>query len=127
MTLAKKIQQVLKDELKPENIKTVIDLAEFLKFKENQYISSKINEAEQEYLSEKERHILKKLDKNTQLRVIKAENQLPLGDVKNFQENTDDYRLRVGNYRIIFKNAYDTLKHASNLKAQPLAEVTTFS
>jgi hypothetical protein len=32
VTLAKKIQQVLKDELKPENIKTVIDLAEFLKF-----------------------------------------------------------------------------------------------
>jgi len=31
MTLAQKIEQVLKGELKPENIKTVIDLAEFLK------------------------------------------------------------------------------------------------
>ena len=31
MTLAQKIEQVLKDELKPENIKTIIDLAEFLK------------------------------------------------------------------------------------------------
>lgn len=30
MTLAKKIQKILKDELRPENIKTVIDLAEFL-------------------------------------------------------------------------------------------------
>jgi len=36
MTLAKKIEQVLKDELKPENIKTVIEIAEFLKFKESQ-------------------------------------------------------------------------------------------
>jgi mRNA interferase RelE/StbE len=45
---------------------------------------------------------LKKLDKNTQLRIIKAVNQLPLGDVKKLQGNTDDYRLRVGNYRIIF-------------------------
>ncbi|CDX00586.1 Hypothetical protein DPCES_0699 [Desulfitobacterium hafniense] len=36
MTLAQKIEQVLKDELKPENIKTIIDLAEFLKARENQ-------------------------------------------------------------------------------------------
>lgn len=45
---------------------------------------------------------LKKLDKNMQLRIIKAINQLPLGDVKRLQGNTEDYRLRVGNYRIIF-------------------------
>ncbi len=61
MTLAKKIEQVLKDELKPENIKTVIDLAEFLKFKENQSIWSKINEAEHEYLSKKERQHLENI------------------------------------------------------------------
>lgn len=58
MTLAKKIQRILKDELKPENIKTLIDMAEFLKFKENQNLWSKINEAEDEYISEEEyRHI----------------------------------------------------------------------
>lgn len=45
---------------------------------------------------------LQKLDKNMQLRIIKAINQLPLGDVKKLQGNTGDYRLRVGNYRIIF-------------------------
>lgn len=54
MTLSKKIEEVLKDELKPENIKTVIDLAEFLKFKENQNLWSKINEGENEYISEEE-------------------------------------------------------------------------
>lgn len=45
---------------------------------------------------------LKRLDKNMQLRIIRAINQLPLGDVKRLQGNTEDYRLRVGDYRIIF-------------------------
>ena len=45
---------------------------------------------------------LKRLDKKTQLRILKAINQLPLGDVKKLQGNTEDYRLRVGKYRIIF-------------------------
>lgn len=45
---------------------------------------------------------LTKLDRNTQLRIIKAINQLPIGDVKKLQGNTEDYRLRVGSYRIIF-------------------------
>jgi hypothetical protein len=54
MTLAKKIEEILKDELKPENIKTVIDMAEFLKFKENQNIWDKINEMDVEYIPEEE-------------------------------------------------------------------------
>ncbi len=54
MTLAKKIEEILKDELKPENIKTVIDMAEFLKFKENQNIWDKINETDVEYIPEVE-------------------------------------------------------------------------
>ena len=54
MTIAKKIEEILKDELKPENIKTVIDMPEFLKFKENQNIWNKVNEAENEYISEEE-------------------------------------------------------------------------
>ena len=55
MTIAKKIEEVLKNELEPQNIKTVIDMAEFLKFKENQNVWSKINEEENEYVSEEER------------------------------------------------------------------------
>ncbi len=59
MTLAKKIEKILKDELSPENIKTVIDLAEFLKFKETQDKWNKINELEHEYITEEERLHLK--------------------------------------------------------------------
>ncbi|SHI16193.1 hypothetical protein [Sporanaerobacter acetigenes] len=55
MTLAKKIEKILKDELRPENIKTVIDLAEFLKFKETQDKWDEINELEHEYITEEER------------------------------------------------------------------------
>ena len=54
MTLAKKIEEILKDELKPENVKTVIDIAEFLKFKETQNIWNEINKAEHEYVLETE-------------------------------------------------------------------------
>lgn len=45
---------------------------------------------------------LHKLDRNTQIRIINAVNQLPYGDVKRLQGNSGDYRLRVGDYRIIF-------------------------
>ena len=54
MTLAKKIKEILKDELRPENIKTVIDIAEFLKLKENKNIWEKIDEEETEYISKEE-------------------------------------------------------------------------
>ncbi|HZK27227.1 MAG TPA: hypothetical protein VFD00_06790 [Thermoclostridium sp.] len=54
MTLAKKIEEILRNELRPENIKTVIDMAEFLKFRENQNIWDKINETDVEYISEEE-------------------------------------------------------------------------
>lgn len=36
------------------------------------------------------------------MRVIKAINDLPLGDIKKLQGSYEYYRLRVGNFRIIF-------------------------
>ncbi len=45
---------------------------------------------------------LKKLDRNTQLRIIKAINTLPDGDVKKLQGEINNYRLRVGDFRVIF-------------------------
>lgn len=60
MTLARKIKEALKRELKPENIKTVIDVAEFLKFKEEQNIWNKINEEDGEYISEEEHSRIEK-------------------------------------------------------------------
>ena len=45
---------------------------------------------------------LKKQDKPTQLRIINAINKLPLeGDIKKLQ-GTIGYRLRVGDYRVLF-------------------------
>ncbi len=54
MTLAQKIEQILKDELKSENIKTVIEIAEFLKLKESQKKWNEINESEHEYITAEE-------------------------------------------------------------------------
>ncbi|MCX8130863.1 MAG: type II toxin-antitoxin system RelE/ParE family toxin [Clostridia bacterium] len=52
---------------------------------------------------------LKKLDRNTQIRILNAINQLPFGDVKRLQGNTGDYRLRVGSYRIVFSKDDENL------------------
>lgn len=61
MTLAQRIEEILKDELKPESIKTVIEMAEFLKFKENQKKWCEINESEHEYITDDERAYLEKV------------------------------------------------------------------
>ena len=50
---------------------------------------------------------LKRLDKKTQIRLINAINQLPFGDVKRLQGNPEDYRLRVGDYRVLFSKYED--------------------
>jgi mRNA interferase RelE/StbE len=52
---------------------------------------------------------LKKLNRNMQVGIINAINQLPYGDVKKLQGNKDDYRLRVGNYRIVFSKDAENL------------------
>ena len=63
MTLAQKIEQILKDELQPEDIKTVIDMAEFLKSKEFQKRWNKIEESEPEYVTEEERSHIEEVKK----------------------------------------------------------------
>lgn len=64
MTLAKRIEEILKDELNPESIKTVIDIAEFLKLKENKIIWDTINEIEHEYISERDQQHLEDIKIN---------------------------------------------------------------
>jgi len=46
--------------------------------------------------------VFKEAWKNTQLRIIKVINELPFGDVKRLQGGSNNYRLRVGDFRIIF-------------------------
>ena len=45
---------------------------------------------------------LKHQDNNTKSRIINAINTLPDGDVKKLQGTASKYRLRVGDYRVIF-------------------------
>ncbi len=67
MTIAKKTEEVLKDELEPEDIKTVIDMAEFLKSKEKQAIWKKIDESEKEEITEGEYHHIENIESNGEL------------------------------------------------------------
>jgi mRNA interferase RelE/StbE len=65
---------------------------------------------------------LNKLDRCSQVRIISAINQLPCGDVKKLQGNSEDYRLRVGKYRIIFNKDDDYLV-ISIIEIAPRGEV----
>lgn len=51
---------------------------------------------------------LSKQNKSTRIRIVNAINQLPKGDVKKLQ-GEDGYRLRVGDYRVIFDRNGDIL------------------
>lgn len=51
---------------------------------------------------------LSKQDKPTRIRIIEAIKQLPQGDVKKLQ-GQKNYRLRVGDYRVIFDKNGDIL------------------
>ena len=46
---------------------------------------------------------LKKQTKETQTRIINAVNNIPYGDIKKLT-GTNFYRLRIGDYRVIFDN-----------------------
>lgn len=51
---------------------------------------------------------LNKQDKPTKLRIVNSINKLPIGDVKKLQ-GKDGYRLRVGDYRILFDKVGNVL------------------
>lgn len=51
---------------------------------------------------------LAKQDKPTRLRIMEAIKRLPQGDVKKLQ-GQESYRLRVGDYRVIFDKNGDIL------------------
>ncbi len=53
------------------------------------------------YYSKQALKFLEKQEKRIQQRILSAIETLPLGDVKRLQ-GTSKYRLRVGDYRIIF-------------------------
>ena len=51
---------------------------------------------------------LSKQDKSTRVRIVEAINKLPQGDVKKLH-GQEGYRLRVGDYRVIFNKNGDVL------------------
>ena len=53
------------------------------------------------YAKEAVKHI-EKMDKPMKIRLRTAISQLPSGDVKKLQGYQNDYRLRVGNLRVLF-------------------------
>ena len=52
--------------------------------------------------SSRARKALARLDVSTRQRIRQGINQLPEGDVKKLQGHTELYRLRVGDWRIVF-------------------------
>lgn len=54
-------------------------------------------------LAKKAEKFIKKQDKDTQKRIIKAISELPEGDMKKLKGMDEIYRLRVGDFRILFE------------------------
>jgi mRNA interferase RelE/StbE len=54
-------------------------------------------------LTKKAEKFIKKQDGNTQKRILKAIIELPEGDIKKLKGMEELYRLRVGDFRIIFE------------------------
>ncbi|MCY6483246.1 type II toxin-antitoxin system RelE/ParE family toxin [Clostridium aestuarii] len=60
-------------------------------------------------LTKKAEKFIKKQDANTQKRIIKAILELPKGDIKKLKGIDDIYRLRVGDFRVLFEKNDDEL------------------
>lgn len=54
-------------------------------------------------LTKKAEKFIKKQDKDTQKRIIRAIIELPEGDVKKLKGMNELYRLRIGDFRAIFE------------------------
>lgn len=52
---------------------------------------------------------IKELDKPTKARILNAIEKLPIGDVKKLQGYQIDYRLRIGDLRVLFSMENDII------------------
>ncbi len=52
---------------------------------------------------------INKLDTSARQRILTAINKLPFGDVRRLQGYFNYYRLRVGNFRVIYSIENDTI------------------
>lgn len=60
-------------------------------------------------LTKKSRKFIKSQPRNHQERILKAINKLPQGDIKALSGTKNAYRLRVGDYRVIYEIDHDVL------------------
>lgn len=60
-------------------------------------------------LNKKAQKFIKSQPRNQQERILKVVSKLPDGDVKALSGNSNAYRLRVGNYRVIYEINNDIL------------------
>lgn len=58
-------------------------------------------------ITKKAEKFIKKQDTNTQKRIIKAILELPKGDIKKLKGIDDVYRLRIGDFRVLFEKDDD--------------------
>lgn len=61
-----------------------------------------------EYSREAIKHI-NQLEKQMKKRIKQAIEKLPSGDVRKLVGYKSDYRLRVGDYRVLFSREFDTI------------------
>lgn len=61
-----------------------------------------------EYSKEAVKHI-HRLDKPTKNKIRQAIEKLPAGDIKKLVGYKADYRLRIGDYRVLFSREPDTI------------------
>jgi mRNA interferase RelE/StbE len=54
-------------------------------------------------LTRKAEKFIKKQDKDTQKRIVKSIVELPKGDIKKLKGMDEIYRLRVGDFRVLFE------------------------
>lgn len=60
------------------------------------------------YSKEAVKHI-NRLDKPTKNKIRQAIEKLPAGDIKKLVGYKTDYRLRIGDYRVLFSRELDTI------------------
>lgn len=54
-------------------------------------------------LTKKAEKFIRKQDKDIQKRIIKAVSELPEGDIKRLKGMNEIYRLRIGDFRVLFE------------------------
>lgn len=54
------------------------------------------------FIEKKAQKFIKKLPKQDKVRLLKAISELPKGDIKPMQGHDEYFRLRVGDYRVIY-------------------------